>query len=168
MKEKVNLINEQLANACQSACSACCCKGLLFLPDEEYEEICSWLGKNSPGELKSFVSRSKKYSGFYLYDQKDRCQFLDSNNLCRLHKDKVKPSECYWWPLHVYTNPKGSFEIRVSTSCCEGYKHLNSKSTILNEIQKASMNFGPEIIRNFRNVYRGSYKNKLLRSFSSE
>lgn len=136
--------------------------GLLFMPDKEYLVIVKWLQDKSPNELEEFKARCKKYDGFYLYDQQQACQFLDNKNLCRLHEDKVKPTECYWWPLHVYIGDDNCLDIRVSTSCCDGYKFIDNKSSVIEDIKMVVEKLGQEIFRKFRSKYQGSYNNRSI------
>ena len=162
-------INEQLAVACQATCSSCCKKGKIFLPDQQFQAIRDWVIANSPAELGEFDVRSEKFDGFYLYDQQDSCQFLDESDLCRLHTQGVKPRECFWWPLHVYTKAEdASLEIRASTSCCTAYQHINSESPCVNDVEAESRTLGAELINRFRSVYPGSYSGIPLRSFQPE
>jgi len=162
-------INLKLAEACQSTCSSCCKKGKIFLPDDQYQAIRNWVIQNSPAELEEFESRSQKHDGFYLYDQQEICQFLDQTDLCRLHTQGVKPRECFWWPLHVYTGEKQeNLEIRASTSCCTAYQHLPSDSPYVDVVEEESKRLGDDLIRKFRKVYPGSYSGILLRSFITE
>jgi hypothetical protein len=162
-----NQINEKLAQACQATCSSCCKKGKIFLPDAQYLAIRDWVQKNSPGEIEEFESRSEKFDGFYLYDQQDICQFLDERDLCRLHTQGVKPRECFWWPLHVYTGEGDNLDIRVSTSCCTAYQNLSADSPYVDSIERESKQLGDSLIRRFRNVYPGSYSGISLKTFNA-
>lgn len=163
MKNNENEINVRLAAACQKTCASCCCKGDLFLPPEELEDIRSWIEEKSPEDREKFEGRLSHYDSFSLYAQGDRCQFLSDENLCRLHEDKVKPSECYWWPLHVYTNVDKELEVRVSISCCDAYRHITPESSLLDDIENTVNALGREIFYDFRKVYSGSYDNKFLK-----
>lgn len=165
MDDQVNEINDKLATACMKTCASCCKKGLLFMPSEEYEGIITWLKKHSPEEMQTFQSRAQAFDGFYLYDQGDACQFLDANNLCRLHQDQVKPSECYWWPMHVYCNEESELELRVSDSCCEAYQHITPDSSLVSDIEKSIQKWGPELIQKFRKEYQGSYHNRFIKKY---
>ena len=156
-------INEQLAVACQATCSSCCKKGKIFLPDDEYQKLWNWISENSPGDLNEFQSRSEKHDGFHLYDQKDSCQFLDQKDLCRLHTQGVKPRECFWWPLHIYTTDTEDLDIRVSTSCCNAYKHISADSAYVDAVEAEVGKMGVELIGKFRAVYPGSYSGVSLR-----
>lgn len=158
-------INDKLAQACQATCSSCCKKGKIFLPDAEYQAISDWVRENSPGELEEFEKRSEKFDGFYLYDQQECCQFLDGANLCRLHTQGVKPRECFWWPLHVYAGEKGELDIRVSTSCCLAYQHIDAESPAVDALEAESRKLGGALIERFRAEYPGSYSGVSLRKF---
>lgn len=155
--------NDRLASACQATCSSCCKKGKIFLPEDQYQAIRSWVATNSPGELQQFESRTEAFDGFRLYDQQDICQFLDRQDLCRLHNQGVKPRECFWWPLHVYTTGSEGLEIRVSNSCCEGYKHITPDSPYVEGVIDEVKALGAELIGKFRDVYPGSYAGIALR-----
>ena len=156
-------INEQLALACQATCSSCCKKGKIFLPNGEYEKILEWITENSPDDVAEFQARSEKYDGFHLYDQKSRCQFLDVKDLCRLHTWGVKPRECFWWPLHIYTTESNNLDIRVSTSCCSAYQHIGPLSPYVDAVQAEVEDLGAALIRRFRVAYPGSYSGNSLR-----
>jgi Fe-S-cluster containining protein len=158
-----NDFNSELAKSCQACQASCCRKGSVFLPTKEYTNIVDWLGKNSPDELGEFQSRSIKYADFYLYDQREACQFLDDRNLCRLHLEGVKPTECFWWPFHVYVDEANRLEIRLSTSCCDGYKHFRPNLPFISIIEEQARKFGADLIRAFRKVYKGSYDTKLVK-----
>jgi len=98
-----------------------------------------------------------------LFDQEDSCMFLDENNLCRLHNDGVKPKECFVWPLHVYLGNLGNPEIRVSTTCCEGYKFVSQESPSVRACEDYADEIGHDRLSRFREVYGGSYGNTLLK-----
>jgi Fe-S-cluster containining protein len=134
--------NQKLAAACQSKCASCCCKGMIFLPENEFQAIKQWVSNKSPADLSEFEQRTKMFDGFRLYDQKDRCQFLDQGNLCRLHSQGVKPTECFWWPFHVYAASDKSLEIRLSTSCCDGYKYYTPNLPFLEIIESQAKTIG--------------------------
>ena len=160
-----NEVNSRLAASCQSACSACCKKGKIFLPDGQHDAILKWLEANAPEEMAEFESRCERFNAFYLYDQRSACQFLDGSDLCRLHTEGVKPRECFWWPLHVYTGGSTPFEIRVSTACCGGHAHLNPHSPYVDTVEAEARQLGGEILTSFRKVYPGSYSGIPLRGF---
>jgi hypothetical protein len=161
-----NDINDRLAKACQATCSSCCKKGKIFLPKAEYNAIRNWVTSNSPSELDEFDSRIEEHGSFNLYDQRDSCQFLDKDDLCRLHSEGVKPRECFWWPLHIYTADSGELDIRVSTSCCDAYKLISKDSPYVDSLEGEVRNLGSQIIRDFRAVYPGSYSGVSLRRIS--
>jgi len=168
MNNKVNPINYKLANACQKNGSACCKLGQLFMTTDEHAAIVKWLSINSPEELGVFKARARRLEGFFLYDQGNRCQFLDEQELCRLHADKVKPAECFWWPLHVYRNPiSAALEIRISTSCCEGHSCVRISDGIVDDIRNECKIIGTEVIHRFRDEYKGSYDNKFIALLNS-
>jgi Fe-S-cluster containining protein len=151
--------NGRLARSCQAAGAACCKKGKLFLPLAEYRGIVDWMREHSPAEGAGFESRCVHHDaeGFVLYDQEQACQFLTPDDLCRLHTQGVKPSECFWWPLHVYVTPEDGLEIRVSTSCCEAYKNTAGLARYADEIADKVPEIGEETLRAFRRSYGGSY-----------
>jgi hypothetical protein len=164
-EQDVNSFNDCLAHACQASGTACCKKGQVFLPLEEYQRLVAWLRMHSADELESFESRCTHHDseGFVLYDQLNACQFLTSENLCRLHTQGVKPSECFWWPFHVYVAPDEALEIRVSTTCCDGYKNCQQASGYIAQIEKEVRGISAETIRAFRRVYGGSYGTNLVK-----
>ncbi|WP_414587514.1 hypothetical protein [Scytonema sp. PCC 10023] len=163
MKTPINSINSSLANACQLTQASCCKAGLLFLPEQEYQAIVQWLAGNSASELGEFESRCVKYDGFYLYDQKDNCQFLTETNLCRLHPEGVKPSECFWWPVHIYGTEPENLELCVATKCCTACEYIDANSYLLDDITKRAHELGCDVICRFRRVYLGSYEKRFLR-----
>jgi len=155
--------NQQLACACQATRAACCRKGLLFLPLPEYHRIRHWLARNEPAGLAEFEARCQPHEGFFLYDQKDSCQFLDGRALCRLHEAGVKPSECFWWPFHVYCAADGRLEIRLSTSCCQGHQYFQPGLPFVALVEAQARDLGGAVIREFRRHYAGSYDTILVK-----
>lgn len=154
--------NRRLAEACQAAGAACCCKGLLFLPEPEYHAITMWIGARDPAQQTEFESRTEAHGGFRLYHQRDRCQFLDHARRCRLHEAGVKPTECFWWPYHVYTDAEGGLEIRVCTSCCEGHRQGPADADVARTIELQARAIGLDVLRAFRRVYAGSYATRFV------
>lgn len=160
--EQFEKSNENLAKACMDCASSCCKKGLLFLLPEEKLQIENWVKLHKPEWLERFLKNLKQESGFFLFDQEDSCMFLDRRNLCVLHNDGVKPQECFVWPLHVYLGNLGNPEIRVSTTCCEGYKFVNKQSPSVDACKDYASQIGHDRLARFREVYGGSYGNTLL------
>ena len=115
-------LNDQLATACQKCGAACCKKGQIFLPRDEYVRIRSHALGLGLDQTAEFDSRITDYGLFYLYDQKQGCQFLDSDNLCRLHDIGLKPTECFWWPYHIFNSETDELEVRLSFSCCDAHE----------------------------------------------
>lgn len=150
--------NNKLASACQACSASCCKKGLLFMLPEEKRQIDDWILENSPNELEPFHSKLEDCGNFYLFDQEDSCQFLDERNLCRLHDDGVKPTECFIWPAHLYVGNLGDLEVRVSDSCCEGFKFISSTHTVIDSVENLAHHAGYERILDFRRKYAGSYR----------
>ena len=162
-QNEANEINGRLATACQATCSSCCKKGKIFLPDGEHQKILDWIKEHAPADLEEFESRCEKHNGFHLYDQQNACQFLNASDLCRLHNQGVKPRECFWWPLHVYTTETETLDIRVSTSCCDAYKNISADSAYVDAVESEVEQLGAALIRDFRSVYPGSYSGVSLR-----
>jgi hypothetical protein len=160
MKTPINPVNSRLSSACQQAEASCCKAGMLFLPEDEYKAIVSWLSDNSPSEQDEFESRCVKHDRFYLYDQKDCCQFLTETNLCRLHLEGVKPSECFWWPVHIYGTEPENLEFRVATTCCKACKYIEANSSVLDDIRKRVRELGTDVICRFRRVFFGNPSEK--------
>jgi Fe-S-cluster containining protein len=179
-------VNLKLAEACQLTCGSCCKKGKIFLPEDQYQGIVDWVKKNSPSDLEEFESRLEQHDGFKLYDQKTGCQFLNKEDLCRLHADGVKPKECFWWPLHVYLDSSASdtatesnssdkeggdgsedvaLEIRAATVCCDAYKYLPPDSPYVAEVEEQARKIGGGLIKKFRKVFPGTYHGIVLRKF---
>jgi Fe-S-cluster containining protein len=157
-------LNVPLAEACQQACSKCCCHGKIFLPAVEFEKISAWLEQHSPGDLAEFRSRMEAHDGFHLYEQGTRCQFLDDKNLCRLHVPGVKPRECFWWPLHVFDVGDGQLEVQVSTECCSAWRQVEKEPRLAQAVAAEVDELGKDLIKKFRKVYPGyCRKNSLLR-----
>jgi hypothetical protein len=73
-------------------------------------------------------------------DQKDCCQFLSEKNLCRLHLEGVKSSECFWWPVHIYGTEPENLELRVATICCKAGYTLTPIHLCLRTLQKEFTN----------------------------
>ncbi|MCA9799802.1 MAG: YkgJ family cysteine cluster protein, partial [Cyanobacteria bacterium HKST-UBA04] len=154
--------NALLAERCMTHQAACCKQGQLFLPAAEYERLLAWVQANAPDEAAEFIGRIAAYDGFYLYHQRTRCQFLDPQNLCRLHHTGTKPSECFWWPLHVYVNANGQLDIRAASYCCNAAEHLQPDAdhvqTLIGQVQQLD----PDLIRRYRAVYPGLAQDKRL------
>jgi len=160
MKPKEALFEEanfNLAAACQACAASCCKKGLLFMLPEEKQQIEEWIIRESPAELAPFRSKLENCGDFYLFDQEDSCQFLDDRNLCRLHADGVKPTECFIWPAHIYVGNMGDLEVRVSDNCCDGFKFISSSHAIIDSVESLAHRAGYERILAFRGKYGGSY-----------
>ena len=157
----VDEFNGQLAKACRACHSACCKKGLLFITDAEHAAIAASLASTDPTGLAEFLARCTHCHGFHLYDQKERCQFLDAQDYCRLHVSKLKPTECFWWPYNIYKTD-GRFEIRISTSCCDGHKAHSDTSPYPRWIAHKANAIGLDVISAFRDAYKGSYENRLI------
>lgn len=158
--------NKNLADSCMACASSCCKKGLLLLLPEEKDQIESWIKDKNPDLLQRFTTNLKDEQEFYLFDQEDRCMFLEGNNLCVLHSDGVKPQECFVWPLHVYLGNLGNPEIRVSTSCCEGFKFISKDSPSVDACQNYAEKIGHERLSRFRELYGGSYGNILVKEIN--
>jgi len=163
MNKLDNTFNANIAKSCISSCSSCCKKGKLFLPKVEYERMRAWLITNSPEELEAFEERIEKHDGYYIYDQKKSCGFLDEKDLCRLHVDGVKPTECFAWPFHVYLDEKQALEIRYSDTCCNAYHEIETRRhESIRYARQLLADYDEDLIRSFRNVYNGSYGSKHL------
>jgi hypothetical protein len=149
--------NKKLASACQKNNSACCKKGKIFLPKNEYEGLKNWINNNMPEEAKDFNERTESHSTFYLYNQRDGCQFLSKDGLCKLHTKGIKPTECFWWPIHVYSGKNKQMEIRLATTCCAGCQSVRNDEDFLKLVEKDAKIIGLDIIRQFRAVFPGGY-----------
>jgi hypothetical protein len=158
----VEVVNERLATACQKCGSACCKKGQIFLPRKEHERIRQHVVALGMSEAAEFDGRTTDHGLFFLYDQRNGCQFLDDQNLCRLHRLGIKPSECFWWPYHVYASEAGELEVRLFTTCCDAHKMHDRNSLYLGWIKEESNRIGVDVIRAFRQAYGGSADTKLV------
>jgi Fe-S-cluster containining protein len=145
--------NQTMAVACQDCGAACCKKGMIFLPREEYERIKHYTASLGSTHQMEFIARTSDHGSYLLYDQKNGCQFLDDNNLCRLHENGLKPSECFWWPYHVFVDEADGLEVRLSTSCCDAHKVHHTNSPHLKMIEAAANHIGFDVIREFRRMY---------------
>ena len=128
----------------------------MFLPEPEYQAIHAWAAAHSPWDVPELERRSQDFDGFRLYDQENRCQFLDEHQACRLHKEGVKPTECFWWPFHVFAAADGALEIRLFQACCDAYKHYVPGLPMLEIIEAQARKIGLATIRSFRQVYPGT------------
>ena len=155
-------VNDQLAAACQKCGAACCKKGQIFLPRDEYARIRLYAQASGPDETAEFDSRITDYGLFFLYDQGSGCQFLDSGNLCRLHDIGIKPTECFWWPYHVFASEAGELEVRLSTNCCDAHETHGPESPYPGLIAEGADQIGFDVIRAFRQAYGGSSGTKLV------
>ena len=140
--------NDHLASSCREANTWCCKDGFVFLPRQEYLRIIEYLA-GKPEAREEFDLRIYDHGDFLLYDQKTRCQFLDKDELCELHPLGVKPTECFWWPAHVYMTDDGELEIRVS-ECCSGCKFITKGSNHLKVVEKQARAIGLSVLRRFR------------------
>lgn len=150
--------NLLLASSCNDAQAACCKDGYVFLPNSEYQAICQHL-KDRPADLQEFKSRVTDHGDFLLYNQKTRCQFLLADERCELHPLGIKPTECFWWPAHVYLADDGSLEIRVAT-CCSGCGLVTSDSLHIQKVAEQARVIGLSILGEFRRThsYGTSYR----------
>ena len=122
-----------------------------------------WILANRPDWHARFSGNLRAEEGFYLFDQENSCMFLDSANLCLLHVQGVKPQECFVWPVHVYVGTLGDAQIRVSTTCCEGYKFITAESPSVAACEEYAKRIGHARLARFREVYGGSYGNRFVK-----
>lgn len=155
-------VNDELAAACQKCGAACCKKGKIFLPRDEYRRIRRHVQALGPDETTEFDSRITDHGLFFLYDQRNGCQFLDVTNLCRLHDLGLKPTECFWWPYHVFAAGTGDLEVRLYTACCDAHETHTEDSTYPGLIAGKAGHIGFDVIRAFRQVHGGSVDTKLV------
>lgn len=158
--------NKELAECCMRHKAACCKKGKLFITEEEFFKIQSWATANQ-SDAGEFRGRCSAYPGFFLYDQQESCQFLDDKNLCKLHEPQVKPTECFWWPLHVYQN-EDHLEIRASSSCCDAFRALDDRHPYVDHIEEQAGKIGSGLLRELRKKYAGSYETHFIRRLHSD
>ncbi|MSR71655.1 MAG: hypothetical protein EXS50_03265 [Candidatus Taylorbacteria bacterium] len=143
--------NAPLAYACREASTWCCKDGFIFLPRVEYEAIIAYLVEK-PDALADFSSRIIDHGDFLLYDQKTRCQFLRENETCELFSLGIRPTECFWWPAHVYLDDRGELEIRVS-KCCTACKYIESGSDFLAKVEVQARAIGLPLLTKFRRIH---------------
>lgn len=148
METKESDENMLLASSCNNAQTACCKDGYIFLPMSEYKSILQHL-VNRHRDLQEFTSRITDHGEFLLYNQKTRCQFLHANERCELHPLGIKPTECFWWPAHVYLADDGSLEIRVA-NCCPGCELVTSDSLHVQKVAEQARVIGLSILGEFR------------------
>lgn len=146
--------NHILAKTCQGCHAACCKQGKVFLPRAEHDRIVRFLHE-TPDALAAYLERLEDHGEFFLYAQRDRCQFLDERELCQLHPLGLKPTECFWWPYHVFSDADGELEVRVSTLCCDAYKAHGPDSPYPRLIARKVTELGPEMIQAFRRAFPG-------------
>jgi hypothetical protein len=75
----------------------------------------------------------------------------------------VKPSECFWWPVHIYGTEPENLEFCVATRCCTACEYIDANSLLLDDITKRVCELGTDVICRFRRVYSGSYEKQFLR-----
>ncbi len=150
--------NHILATTCQGCHAACCKQGKVFLPRAEHERIVRFLRQETPEGLAAYLERVEDHGEFLLYAQRDRCQFLDERELCQLHPLGLKPTECFWWPYHVFADDDGDLEVRVSALCCDAYKAHGPDSPYPRLIARKVAELGPEVIQAFRRAFPGGVK----------
>ena len=146
-----------ISKVCQANGSKCCREGKIFLTAKEVVDILMYnVLKLSKDALREFITRLEPHDGFFLYDQKNCCQFLDNDGLCKIYDSGFRPRECEWWPLHVYVGEDGGLEIRLVNCQCGG-KPNTDQTTITKMLDEIS-NIGVDKIRRFRSVYSGTMK----------
>ncbi len=143
--------NSLLASSCEAGHSACCKDGYIFLPKKEFETVLQYLA-TQPKNLKEFRSRVTDFGNFLLYNQKTRCQFLLADERCELHPLGIKPTECFWWPAHVYLADDGTLEIRVA-NCCSGCGLIQPNSPHVEKVAEQARTIGLPIITEFRRTH---------------
>jgi Fe-S-cluster containining protein len=147
--------NQVIGHACQDAGAACCKQGKIFLPEGQHRAISRFLaGWAGLEDLAVFEARLEHHDGFALYDQQDRCQFLDQASRCRLYATGVRPLECLWWPLHVYAEPGGDLGVHAATWCCAAAAAATSPAHAA-MVAESAEETGPDLIRRFRETYPG-------------
>ncbi len=130
--------NDKLADACRSRGSKCCKSGTFLLKPWEYESIERWVAANgTAGDLRELHDRM---SGM-VYDQRQRCQFLDGRDLCRLHVYGVKPLECWFWPLHT-AEDGDHVEVSVAT-CCDA--HCSITAEMVDDVARVALCGAPSV-----------------------
>jgi hypothetical protein len=127
------------------------------MPRGEYERVRQYVVSMGPTEMVEFASRVTDHGLFFLYDQRNGCQFLDPSNLCRLHNLGIKPAECFWWPYHIFTNDENQavLELRVFLDCCDGHEAYQGDPSYPQMIEEAAQHIGLDVIKKFREVYHG-------------
>lgn len=108
-----------------------------------------------PEELADFDKRVENHGAFLVYDQKSGCQFLDADDLCTLHDEGLKPTECHWWPYHVFARDENSLEIRLSQTCCTAYKLHTERARYPALIAAQAREIGLDTLRSFRRIFPG-------------
>lgn len=158
--------NNRLASSCREANTWCCKDGYIFLPRKEYQVIIDYLAGREE-DRKVFESRVSDYGDFLLYDQETRCQFLNCEELCELHSLGIKPTECFWWPAHVYVTEDGKLEIRVS-ECCSGCKAIALDSPHMEKVEAQAREIGLSTLKRFRTVHSYDVSYKVAQVISEE
>jgi len=139
---------------------------MIFLPENQYQALRLWVVEKAPVDLPELEARTTTFAEFRMYDQKDRCQFLDGRNHCRLHAEGVKPDECFWWPFHVFSAADGGLEIRMSTTCCDGFRYYTPGLPFLDQIESQAKRIGYARLRAFRGVFPGSDQLKVIKKLA--
>lgn len=152
--------NAALATTCMAAGAACCRAGKVLLSPSEYDDLAAYVASRSAAERAEFDGRCEEHDGFRLYDQREGCQFLTEDALCRVHPLGIKPKECFWWPLHVYETAEGSLEIRSASYCCRAASSLSQDGTHVDLIAEQAAELGHDVLRKFRKVFPGNYSEK--------
>lgn len=155
--------NQRLAESCRACSARCCKKGLLLLLPHELASIEGWLQEHAPENIGPFRDRIHYYDDFALFDQQLSCLFLDDNDLCVLHSAGLKPTECFIWPLHIYLGHRAeTVDVRVSTSCCDGYQNITDTHPSVYEAIKYARAVGYNRLTYVRSAYPGSYQTRLI------
>lgn len=153
--------------ACPGPDAACCRAGKIFLPEGQYRAVIRFLDLHGPGgaegraaAIAEFTSRCEPHAGFWLYDQEERCQFLEGQDRCGLSGTGVRPVECLWWPLHVY-DQDGQLGVHAATWCCT-QAAASAGASVAGLVAESAEETGLALIRAFRRVYPGRPGPRLL------
>jgi Fe-S-cluster containining protein len=97
-------------------CGNCCFSWPVPVTDEDVERIARVTGVGDSGELfRPLVSKSTRLSAYSHTLEKGadgRCQFLTTDNFCRLHAEfgpQAKPSMCQLFPYTFTPTPSGVY-----------------------------------------------------------
>lgn len=114
--KKKNII---LGFSCKS-CGTCCKeKGYVFFNKSDISKASKYLGITSLIFISKYLDYDDSLGYHIKVDYENRCNFLDKNDKCLIHK--VKPTQCKTFPYwKEYTDKNGNLILGKFNRPCKG------------------------------------------------